>query len=229
MLHQETSTPGRVGHVLRNLGYKLDIRKPRFGDPLPDPRSTHHVAAVVFGGPMSANDPDDFVTDEIRFLGAAMEHGFPVLGICLGAQMMVRALGHRVYSRDDGKVEIGYYPIEPTPAGEALIWWPPVIYEWHKEGFDLPPGAELLASTELYPNQAFAIGENSFALQFHVELTLAMLWKWTTKGAYRFELPAAKQRDEHFADRLVFDDQHVRWLKDFLALWTDKLRVEAQR
>src|SRR3984957_21056274 len=67
VLHQETSTPGRVGNVLRSLGHGLDIRRPRFGDPLPDTLEGH-AGAVIFGGPMSANDPDDFVRHEIAWI-----------------------------------------------------------------------------------------------------------------------------------------------------------------
>src|ERR1035437_10684342 len=70
VLHQETSTPGRVGNVLRALGYRLDIRRPRFGDPLPRTLDGH-AGAVIFGGPMSANDPDDFVRREIDWIRSA--------------------------------------------------------------------------------------------------------------------------------------------------------------
>ena len=84
VLHQETSTPGRVGNALRALGHKLDIRRPRFGDPLPETLD-RHAGAVIFGGPMSANDPDDFVLREIDWIAVPLREQRPFLGICLGA------------------------------------------------------------------------------------------------------------------------------------------------
>lgn len=223
VLHQEQSTPGRVGHLLRQFGYHLDLRRPALGDPLPVPGQSDHVAAVVFGGPMSANDTDSYILDEIRFMEQALAADFPVLGICLGAQLMVKALGCSVYGRHDGQVEIGYYKIEPTAAGQSIIWWPPTIFEWHKEGFDLPPDATLLARTDLYPHQAFSIGRNSFAVQFHFELTLAMHHRWLVKGAERMHLPGAKPRSEHLNDRLQYDQTHIAWARDFLHMWTESI------
>src|SRR6266852_3547215 len=90
VLHQETSSPGRVGNALRALGHGLDIRRPRFGDPLPQTLDGH-AGAVIFGGPMSANDPDDFVRQEIDWIASPA-----------------------------AVAQIGYYPIRPTAAGLAI-------------------------------------------------------------------------------------------------------------
>jgi GMP synthase (glutamine-hydrolysing) len=84
ILHQENSTPGRVGNVLRALGHRLDIRRPRFGDQLPETLDDH-AGAVIFGGPMSANDPDDYVGKEIDWIEIPLREQRPFLGICLGA------------------------------------------------------------------------------------------------------------------------------------------------
>src|SRR5712672_2572688 len=91
VMHQETSSPGRVGHALRQRGYPLDQRRPRFGDPLPATMAGH-AGAIIFGGPMSANDPDDFVRREIEWLGVPFREQRPFLGICLGAQMLAMHL-----------------------------------------------------------------------------------------------------------------------------------------
>src|SRR6201992_218203 len=119
VLHQETSTPGRIGNVLRSLGYPLDIRRPRFGDALPKTLSAH-AGAVIFGGPMSANDSDDFVRREIDWIAVPLLERRPYLGICLGAQMLAKQLGARVAPHPQGRVEMGYYPIRPTQAGLEL-------------------------------------------------------------------------------------------------------------
>jgi GMP synthase (glutamine-hydrolysing) len=94
VLHQETSTPGRVGNVLRALGHRLDVRRPRFGDPLPETLDGH-AGAVIFGGPMSVNDPDDFIRREIDWIAVPLREQRPFLGICLGAQMLAVQLRAR--------------------------------------------------------------------------------------------------------------------------------------
>src|SRR5262245_39276806 len=101
VLHQESSTPGRVGNALRALGHHLDIRRPRFGDPLPETLD-QHAGAVFFGGPMSANDPDDYVRREIDWIEIPLREQRPFLGICLGAQMLAVQLGARVAPHAQG-------------------------------------------------------------------------------------------------------------------------------
>jgi GMP synthase (glutamine-hydrolysing) len=104
ILHQEASTPGRVGNALRSLGHPLDIRRPRFGDRLP-PTLDGHAGAVIFGGPMSANDPDDFIRREIDWIAVPLRERRPFLGICLGAQMLARQLGARVAPHPEGRAD----------------------------------------------------------------------------------------------------------------------------
>src|SRR5918911_2194425 len=116
VLHQESSTPGRVGNALRALGHRLDIRRPRFGDPLPDTLD-RHAGAVIFGGPMSANDSDDYIRREIDWIEIPLREQRPFLGICLGAQMLARQLDALVAPHPQGVTQIGYYPIRPTAAG----------------------------------------------------------------------------------------------------------------
>ena len=215
VLHQESSTPGRVGRVLVERGHRLDIRRPALGEPLPRDL-TAHAGLVVFGGPMSANDPHRFIADEIALMERALRADLPTLGICLGAQMLVRALGGRVAAREDGAVEIGWYPLRATEAGRALVPdWPAMVYQWHSEGFDLPHGAELLATAELYPNQAFRIG-SAVGIQFHGELTHAMMCKWTVKGAAKLSLPHAQGRRAHLDGRLRHDAALHAWLRALL-------------
>jgi len=218
ILHQETSTPGRLGQRLNQRGFELDIRRPPLGDQLPETLDDH-AGAVMFGGPMSANDNDEFIAREIDWLGVPLREDRPFLGICLGAQKLVRHLGGAVRGHPEGLVEIGYYPLYPTEAGAGLFDWPTMVYQWHREGFDLPAGAELLAYGDTYANQAFRYGSNAYALQFHTELTLAMMYRWTVKGAERLALPGAQQRREHLEGRLLYDAAVQKWLDAFLDIW----------
>src|SRR3979490_3261731 len=113
VLHQDNSTPGRIGHALKARGVPLDVRRPRYGDALPATLSGH-AGAIIFGGPMSANDADDFVRREIDWIAVPLKEKKPFLGICLGAQMLAHHLGSRIYRHPDGHAEVGYYPIRPT-------------------------------------------------------------------------------------------------------------------
>jgi len=218
ILHQESSTPGRVGMELLERGFELDIRRPPLGDQLPDTME-EHAGAVMFGGPMSANDKEEFVKRETDWLAVPLKEDRPFFGICLGAQKLVRHLGGEVNLHPEGQVEVGYYPLHPTPEGAALMHWPKVVYQWHREGFDLPHGATRLAYGDVYPNQAFRYGERAYALQFHTELTLAMMHRWSVLGAHRMESPGAQQRTQHLEGRLIYDAAVKLWLKDFLDIW----------
>ena len=219
VLHQENSTPGRVGHALRQRGYRLDVRRPPLGDPLPS-TMTEHAGVIIFGGPMSANDTTDFIRCEIDWLRVPLKESKPFLGICLGAQMLASHLGSRVYKHPDGHAEVGYYPIRPTEIARAVCDpWPQQVYQWHREGFDLPLGAELLAEGDSFPVQAFRYAGTAFALQFHPDVTHAMMCRWTVRGHDRTLLPNAKPRGAHFADRAVYDPAGRAWLEAFLNHW----------
>ncbi len=220
VLHQENSSPGRVGQALTRMGFPLDVRRPALGDALPKTMQDH-AGAVIFGGPQSANDTDAFIRREIDFVGVPLRDRKPFLGICLGAQMMARHLGAAVSAHPDGHAEVGYYPIRPTADGLAVCEaWPDHVYQWHREGFALPAGATLLAEGDTFSVQAFRYG-TGYALQFHPEVTHAMMCRWTVRGAHRFELPNAKPRAAHFADRPVYDLAFRNWLMAFLTRWIE--------
>jgi GMP synthase (glutamine-hydrolysing) len=216
VLHQEHSTPGRIGNALSAVGHPLDIRRPRFGDPLPETLDDH-AGAVILGGPMSANDSDNYVRREIAWIEVALREQQPFLGICLGAQMLAKQLGARVAPHPQGLTQIGYYPIRPTAAGRSLCPdWPDQVYHWHREGFELPRGAELLAEGDDFPMQAFRFG-NAFGLQFHPDVTTKMMHCWTARG--EMDLPGARPRHLHFAERTVYDVIERAWLKNFIDDW----------
>ncbi|WP_306119030.1 MULTISPECIES: glutamine amidotransferase [unclassified Roseitalea] len=227
ILHQERSSPGRVGQLLQARGHGLDIRRPPLGDALPETLA-HHAGAVMFGGPMSANDPDEFVKRETDWLAVPLAEDKPFFGICLGAQMLVNHLGGRVDGHREGHVEIGWYPLEPTEAGRRLMDWPDMIYQFHREGFTLPSGAEHLATAQTYPNQAFRYGDNAWGVQFHAELTQTMMHRWVVHGAHRFDLPGAQPGRAHLQGRLHHDHKVLRWLEDFLDIVFEREDVSAR-
>ncbi len=220
VLHQEHSTPGRVGRILQSMGYQLDIRRPRFGCPLPKTMDDH-VAAVIFGGPMSANDEDDFVKQEIDWIATPLKANKPYLGICLGAQMMARQLGARVYRHPEQRVEIGYYPIKATEQGEKLCdaTFPCHVYQWHSEGFELAPGAVLLAEGEHFPVQAMRYGPNAYGIQFHPDVTYAMICRWSVRADHRLCEPGAQPAHVQRAFWHQYDRAFDVWSHKFIDRW----------
>lgn len=217
VLHQERSSTGRVGQILNANGFTLDIRRPPLGDELPGSLNDH-AGAIIFGGPMSANDKNEYVKRETDWLSVPLEENKPFLGICLGAQLLVNHLGGTVESADCGHAEIGWFPIKATKEGERLVEWPHMVYQFHREGFSLPKDAQLLATANVYPNQAFRYGENAWGIQFHAELTRAMMHRWIVHGAHRFELPGAQIGREHLEGRMLWDRKLRKWLVEFLGL-----------
>jgi len=218
VLHQEHSTPGRVGLRLAARGHRLDIRRPRFGDALPETLAGH-AAAIIFGGPMSANDNDEYIRRETEWIGVPLAEGAPFLGLCLGGQMLARHLGATVGPDGEGRVEIGYYPIRPTIEGRRLMTWPDRVHQFHREGFTLPAGATLLAEGDVFPNQAFVWGGSAYALQFHIELTMAMVGRWTGRIGERAKLPGAQTQGDHLAGRALHDWKTAAFLDRFLDHW----------
>lgn len=139
---------------------------------LPDPAAIDLL--VIMGGPMSVNDEGQFpwLAVEKRYVRAFIATGKPVLGICLGAQIIATAMGARVFPNP--VKEIGWFPIHAiSPGGHSAFRFPPseTVFHWHGETFDLPSGAIRLAKSEGCENQAFQFGERVIGLQFHLETT----------------------------------------------------------
>jgi GMP synthase (glutamine-hydrolysing) len=138
---------------------------------------------IVLGGPISATDETNypFLRDELHLLSERLQKTRPTLGICLGAQLMARAFGGRVYPLP--RKELGWGPIKLTADGQNsclqhLAEGGTRVLHWHGDTFDLPESAIRLASTELCKNQAFAVGGHSLGLQFHPEVTTRGLERW---------------------------------------------------
>jgi GMP synthase (glutamine-hydrolysing) len=220
VVHQETSDPGLLGEKLRSRGYRLDMRCPAIGDELPKTMAQHE-GAIVFGGPMSANDDDTlpFIRTELDWISGALASGKPYLGICLGAQLLARVLGAAVSPHPDQQREIGYFELRPTADGYPFIPQPMKVYHWHREGFTIPAGATKLAEGDTFTNQAFRYGKAAFGLQFHPEITDALIDKWTTLGADQLAFPGAQSRELHFRHHKAFGALVDLWLDEFLTCW----------
>jgi len=147
---------------------------------------------IVLGGPIGVSQEQDypFVTDELRVLERRLTADRPTLGICLGAQLMARALGAKVYPGPHK--EIGWSPLQLSAAGRGsclmqLAKRETAVLHWHGDTFDVPVGATHLASTSAYDNQAFAWGRRGLALQCHAEVTARGLERWFMSHAHEID------------------------------------------
>jgi len=141
---------------------------------------------ILMGGPMSANDDLPWIPPEIATIREAVHRDIPVLGICLGAQLIARALGARVYRNPEK--EIGWSSLQWTAAASADPLFhgfrdPETVFQWHGETFDLPPGAEHLAYSSACRHQAFRAGANVYGIQFHLEVTPEIVEEWLRQDA----------------------------------------------
>lgn len=173
---------GTLTPILEQAGYTITYLEAGY-DNLRNLEAKSPDLLIVLGGPIGAYDDVNypFIRDEIKLLKDRLQADLPVLGICLGAQLMARALGASVYP--SGHQEIGWAPVALTEAGQrspldALASNQTSMFHWHGDTFDLPEAATLLASTPICQHQAFAIGRNSLGLQFHPEVTSLGLEKW---------------------------------------------------
>jgi len=184
-----TEGPGTIGDFLKanNILHRVVELE---NEDIPDAEGFDTL--VMLGGPMSANDTSVFsyIKKEEELVRKFAQKNKKILGICLGAQIMAKAFGAKVYKGT--KPEIGWHYIEITETGirdcymkklaihpKAGDFWKQFkVFHWHGETFDIPCEAQRLAKSALYPNQAFRLGTNAYAFQFHIEVTKDMVYDW---------------------------------------------------
>ncbi len=191
--HIDFEGPGAIAREAAARGIALQVCRPDQGDPVPAAGTLDGL--VVMGGPMGVSDTQahPWLADELALIADALAAGTPVLGVCLGAQLLAAAAGARVYRGPADEVGPGTVALtaegraDPVlgAAGKPVL---PVVH-WHGETFDIPQNAARLAAGELYPNQAFRTGRCAYGLQFHIELDAPLLEGWQE------HLPAGVQID----------------------------------
>ena len=218
ILHQKRSVAGDVGIKLKKRGYELEFCRPPLGDVLPNKLNLFSLV-VIFGGPMSANDEDDFIKKEINFMKLIIESGVPYLGICLGAQFLAKYLGSTVEKNNLNLCEIGFYKISPSKDGEEIFKNQKTFYYFHTEGFDLPSGCKILAYGDRFKYQAFQY-KNCYAFQFHPEVNFIMHLRWLYFVLLKKPMILFKNGAQNIFYQLYLRLKHNRsmsnWLDNFL-------------
>ncbi len=182
-----TEGPGTIVRALREAGIHWDLVKAYAGEFIPSSLDGYS-ALIVLGGPMGAYEDDKFpyLLKEIRLIESVLREGYPMLGICLGSQLIAKAAGARVYK--GSTKEIGWYKVSLTEEGvrdglTATLPHDQMVFQWHGDSFDLPTGGTLLATSKDYPNQLVRLGRSAYAMQFHLEVTEEMVRQWLEVGA----------------------------------------------
>ena len=187
---------GTLNPLFKSAGFR--IRYVNFGrHPDAQPSLNGYQGLVVLGGPMSVDHTDEYpyLLTEVRLIQQAIDNQIPVLGICLGAQLIAKALGANV--KRNGEKEIGWYPVFLTEEGRQ----DPVlrhfedkehIFQWHEDTFKIPANAVRIVCSPLCENQAYRYGENVYAFQFHLEVDEPMIERWLRVPVMRREIEALK-------------------------------------
>ncbi|HEU0104465.1 MAG TPA: type 1 glutamine amidotransferase [Mycobacteriales bacterium] len=210
--HHPAEGPGLLADWLPAAGLELDVLRPYDGDPVPE--RVDADALVVLGGPYEAYDDTSapWLAATKALLRAAVADRVPVLGVCLGAQLLAEAAGGVVEAGDSGP-ELGARLVakRDVAGADPLVWDTPMSWicvQWHGDAItELPPGATLLASSTRYPHQMFRLGERAWGLQFHVEATAEMVRDW------------AAQDDELLADPDLLLERTLGELPEVAELW----------
>jgi GMP synthase (glutamine-hydrolysing) len=189
---------GTLDPLLKDAGFR--IRYVNFGrEPESRPALDKYEALIILGGPMNSDQIDTYpnLVTEVEIIREAVDRDMSVLGICLGAQLLAKALGGTV-SRNAMR-EIGWHDVEMTEAGlvdPVLSTFAPTqeVFQWHEDGISLPPEVEVLASSAASPVQAFRHGEHAYGFQFHLEVSRPLIERWLTVPAHRDTL---KEEEGH--------------------------------
>ncbi|WP_445116078.1 glutamine amidotransferase [Acinetobacter sp. WZC-1] len=211
---------GSLEDIFYQLGYRVRYFEAGVDDLTP--ALQYEGLTIILGGPIGVYETEDypFLKDELHHLKQRLDKKRPTLGICLGAQLIAQALGARVYA---GHVkEIGWSPLEIRYATDnmlAPLENTPVLH-WHGDTFDLPRDAELLASSSVYSNQAFRVGQHILAMQFHLEVTAEHMEKWLIGHSCELRkaninIPALRQDSQLHAQALQTRAELI--IKAFLA------------
>ncbi len=214
--------PGYLGDFLRDKKIPSEMICVDQGEPLPE--NPYGASALVFmGGPMSVNDPLPWIADELALIRQAIDRGIPVLGHCLGGQLMAKALGARVHANPVS--EIGWHKSSRIDNAATRDWLAGVpdeaeLFHWHGETFDIPAGATSLLQSRFCPNQAFVYG-NSLGFQCHIEMTAPLVEKWVEESRGELQVSESVQSEQEMLHDLqarigrlnrIADTIYSRWL-----------------
>ena len=227
---------GTLDPLLKKAGFR--IRYVNFArDPRQLPSLDGYSALIVLGGPMNVDQISDYpnLAIEVSLLQDALDRGISVLGICLGAQLLARALGSQV--RPDEAREIGWYDVDLTAEGKndpvlSAFSSRQQVFQWHEDAMQLPAGAVHLATSEACTVQAFRYGESAYGLQFHLEVNRSLIARWLDRAAYQpmLEEVTGTIDPEQIRERLNDSIRPLMQLSDrTFSRWIERFEIGSRR
>jgi GMP synthase-like glutamine amidotransferase len=214
--HVKIEHLGLIENYLKEKNFEIDYVDTSEGQLLKRELDEYQFI-VVLGGYMGAYEESKypFLSYEFKIMEQALKKEIPLLGICLGCQMLAKVLGSKVYKGENGK-EIGFYDIKKVSNNKIFEGFPEVFkaFQWHGDTFDLPKDAQLVFSNDIYTNQGF-ICKNAVGLQFHIEVSQNMIKQWMQE--YKDEILEEKLNpDEIIKDTEIYIPNLKTYLYDFL-------------
>jgi GMP synthase (glutamine-hydrolysing) len=222
--HVEIEGPGLIESCLKQEKIPYHIVNLETATLLPKIKDLSHI--VILGGPMNVYEEDryPFLRDEDLFIKEAIKRGKSILGICLGAQLIAKALGAKVFKAS--VKEIGWYDVSLTKVGShdpSFSTLPKIfpVFQWHEDTFEIPRAGKLIATSSSLPHQAFRYGEKVYGLQFHLEVTEEMIREWME--TYEEEFGGSKSPPSSKAEILTdtemkieaYTRRGIKFLRDF--------------
>ncbi|MFA5118536.1 MAG: type 1 glutamine amidotransferase [Candidatus Omnitrophota bacterium] len=219
--HIDIEGPGSIGSFLTDTARSFSVIDLSKGEVLPVNLSAIE-AVISLGGPMNVYEDNKFpfLKGEDAFIKEILKKGIPFLGICLGSQLLAKAAEAKV--GNSPQKEIGFSEVRFTEAGrrDALFKDLPFdlkVFQWHEDMFEIPKGGVLLASSEKCPHQAFRVGKNAYGLQFHIEVTPAIVDSWIDAYAKNKQQPVFTKIRNEFRENKASFDAHANILyRNFL-------------
>lgn len=197
------------------MGHRLDCVKPALGESVPEDWQDYD-GLIVFGGPMSVNDQTSGVLAELALVDQWLSASKPYLGVCLGAQMMVKLAGGRVGPCPQGQVQMGWHPVTPIdPDFQGLDH----VYQWHREWMDPTAHFDILAIDPKDRIQALG-RDRHWGIQFHPEANASVRSEWISRVGHPLEGEGAQPIEVHQSLGEKYDPSVQSWLDEYLSKWT---------
>lgn len=220
--HWAVAEPDAGRRHLSARGHDVRVIEPWRGETL-SALTGEEAGVMIMGGPQMVTDLANhtYLADECRLIEQAMEKSVPLIGVCLGSQLIAHVLGASVGFNTEGRMAMGYYALDVTPAGRDIFDGPMMTLSGNQQGWTVPPGATMLAHGDpaLTPNQAFRAGDRTIGFQFHPEVTRAILDQWQTEFAAHIGRPGTRSKAEQDEGFARHDAALKRWYFGFLDRW----------
>ncbi|MFD2206566.1 type 1 glutamine amidotransferase [Kiloniella antarctica] len=216
--HVDQPKEERISRILAEEGHEFLWCNPSNGEALPE-NFDDFTAVIVYGGMEGAYDSYSYLKAELDWIKRWVDAGKPYLGICLGGQLLAKAMGGEAYADKLGQKEVGFHKVKSEVTDGLLGKLPDYFFQWHRDTFDLPKSATRLASSEKFQNQAFSLGAKVIGLQFHPEVTLEVAETWFRQFPGALKEPDMKSLPEIEAQFRQFDGSIESWTRSLLRKW----------